>query len=462
MSGVAAHSEDGQDSPRWAWWWVLATVACIFGPYVVSGLRTEQLALYGSAAVAPLVVRGPWRWLRPGWFVLVPWAIYVAVAAIAAFVVDSRMPVDSGSLAAGLDNALLPLATLTVAACWMQLLPVDVLLRLVSWVMVVGLSLNSVLAVISSYTGLDRLPFLAYFWTASGGGESVAELAAGNGRFSGLFNQPAEAGVAYCLAAFCLVYLVSAGSAGSRATWLPCWVLVMLGGLMTQSKIFMVGGLAVTVVLVLLARRERVVLGLSAAVTVVGAIVVGTRGWLGEWGTSGTFGWYAASIDAGDSWIYTITSGRFGAAGGGGAPVPTTTENGETVIEPGGLLKLGELVLDEHPLFGVGASGLTVSYDSTWIEAVIVAGSVGVILVLIVHLGLLVRWIRLRAVHSRNEMILAGAVVLLAWGSSFGMPSLTGNRESSLLWIFLALLVVFRRPDEAHQRASRRPLDSTS
>ncbi len=166
----------------------------------------------------------------------------------------------------------------------MQLLPVQVLLRLVSWVMVVCLSVNSVLAVISSYTGLDRLPFLARFWTASGSGESVAELAAGNGRFSGLFNQPAEAGVAYCLAAFCLVYLVSAGSAGSRATWLPCWVLVMLGGLMTQSKIFMVGGLAITVVLVLLARRERVVLALSAVVTVVGAIVVGTRGWLGDSG----------------------------------------------------------------------------------------------------------------------------------------------------------------------------------
>ena len=34
--------------------------------------------------------------------------------------------------------------------------------------------------------------------------------------------------------------------------------------------------------------------------------------------------------------------------------------------------------------------------------------------------------------------------MILAWGSSFGMPSLTGNRESSLTWILLSLLVVFR------------------
>ena len=452
---------DRPATPQWVRWWVVVTVACIFGPYLVSGIRTEQVALYGSAAVAPFVVRGPWHWLRPGWFVLVPWSLYVAVAAIASFAVDSRMPVAAGSLVAGLDNALLPLATLTVTACWLQLAPARELIRLASWVMVGALSLNSIVAVLGSYVGLDRLPLLHWFWSAAGAGESVAELAATNGRFSGLFNQPAEAGVAYCLAAFCLVHLVNAGEAGSRATWLPCWVLLMLGGLMTQSKIFMVGGLAITVVLVLLGRRDRILLAVSAFVTVVGAIVIGTRGWLGDWVTSGTLGWYAASIDAGDSWIYTISSGRFGSGGGGGggASVPVT-ENGETVIEPGGLFKLGKLVLDEHPLFGVGARGLSVSYDSTWIEAIIVAGGVGAVLVLLVHAGLAVQWLRLRSSLPRDERILAAAVVLLVAGSSFGMPSLTGNRESSMLWIMLGLLLVFRVREPRAADAAAGPPDA--
>ena len=448
-------------SPRWVRWWVVATVACIFGPYVVSGLRTEQMALYGSAALAVVLVRRPWHWLRPGWFVLVPWGLYVAVAAIGAFVVDSQISVAPGSLAAGLDNALLPLATLTVTACWMQLLPVHMLLRLVSWVIVGGLSLNSVLAVVSSYVGLDRLPFLAYFWSAAGSGGSVAELAATNGRFSGLFNQPAEAGVAYCLAAVCLVHLVNAGPVVSRAIWLPCWVLILVGGLMSQSKIFVVGGVTIAAVLVLLGRRDRVLMATSAVVSVVGAIVAGTRGWLGDWGTSGTIGWYAASIEAGDSWIFTLSSGRFGRGTGpygGEAGVATapTTDGGETVIEPGGLLRLGRLVLDEHPLFCVVARGLSVSYDSTWIEAIIVGGAVGALLVLVVNVGLLVRWVRLRGVLPRDEWFLAAAVVLVAWGSSFGMPSLTGNRESSLLWILLGLLVVFRVRDQA----ANDPLDA--
>ncbi len=440
-------------TPRWVRWWVVLTVACIFGPYLLGGIRTEQAALYGSAAVAPLVVRAPWRWLRPGWFVMVPWGLYAAVAAIASFAVDSRMPVASGSLVAGLDNALLPLATLTVTACWLQLAPARELIRLASWVTVGALSLNSVVAVISSYVGLDRLPLLHWFWSAAGAGETVAELAATNGRFSGLFNQPAEAGVAYCLAAFCLVHLINAGEAGPRAVWLPSWVLVMLGGLMTQSKIFMVGGLAITIVLVLLGRRHRLLLAVSAFVTVVGAIVIGTRGWLGDWGTAGTFGWYAASIEAGDSWAYTMSSGRFGRGGGGGGGVSVpVTENGETVIEPGGLLQLGKLVLDEHPLFGVGARGLSVSYDSTWIEVIVVAGGVGALLVLLVHAALGAQWLRLRSALPRDQRLLAAAVVLLAWGSSFGMPSLTGNRESSLLWVFLGILVVFRRPQERDGR----------
>jgi hypothetical protein len=433
--------------PRWVRWWVVATVACVFGPYLVSGVRTEQVALYGSAAVAPFIAPRPWRWLRPGLFVLVPWTLYVAVAAIASFAVDSRMPVATGSLVAGLDNAMLPLATLTVTACWMQLLPARVLIRLTSWVMVGALSLNSVLAVCSSYVGLDQMPILPGFWSAAGAGESVAELAATNGRFSGLFNQPAEAGVAYCLGAFCLVYLVNAAEAGSRATWLPCWVLIMLGGLMTQSKIFMVGGLAITVVLVLVGQRHRLLLAVSAFVTVVGAIVVGTRGWLGDWGTAGTVGWYAASIEAGDSWLYTISSGRFGRGGDAVVPSVPTTENGETVIEPGGLLQLGKLVLNEHPVFGVGARGLSVSYDSTWIETIIVAGAVGALLILVVHAGLVLRWVRLRTALPRDERFLAAALVLLVWGSSLGMPSLTGNRESSMLWIMLGLLLVFRVRD---------------
>ena len=465
LVGQPGDSPERRGQGRWSLLWVIATVACVFGPYLVGGLRTEQLALYGSACVAVVLFRRHLPVLTTGWLVLTLWAAYALTAATGGIFIESRLPWGSGSLVAGLDNALLPLATMTVVAIWTRLLSPSVLLFTASWVVVAAMAMNGALALLTSLVGIDSLPLLRGFWAASGGGGTVAELAAGSGRYSGVFNQPAEAGVAYSLAVFCLVYLVRAGTTVPRKAWVALWGLIIVGGLMTLSKIFVVGGMLIAAGLILTGRPHRLLLSTSAVLTVLVTATLGALGWLGTWGASGMLGWYVASARAGNSWAYTLSAGRFGSGGNeataeqaassstGGA----TTGVPDELQQPSGLVELARQVLIEHPVFGVGAKGLPVSYDSTWIEAIIVAGVVGALLVLAVHVVLAVQWFRLRQVLPREESRLAGAVVLLAWGSSFGMPSLTGNRESSLLWIFLALLVVFRRPGS---REDRTPLDS--
>ena len=440
-----------QGERRWPIRWVIATIACIFGPYLVGGVRTEQLALYGSAVVAVVLFRRELlRALSAGWLVLALWAAYAATAAVGALVIESRLPWGSGSLVAGLDNATLPLATMTVAAIWMRLVPVPVLLRIASSMVVVAMALNGALAVVTSFAGFDGVPLLSRFWAAGGSGTTVAELAAGSGRYSGIFNQPAEAGVAYCLASFCLIYLVRSGTSVPRMVWVAMWALIIVGGLMTLSKIFIVGGVLVSACLILTGRPHRVLLCATAMVATLGTFVLGGLGWLGTWGASGMAGWYVDSFRAGDSLLYTVSAGRFGRGGDNVPTIPKVSNDTDgsgvpdEFEQPGGLIELAREVLGQHPWFGLGADGAPVSYDSTWIEAIIVAGSVGALLVLAVHVVLLVRWIRLRGSLPREEWRLAGAVVVLAWGSSFGMPSLTGNRESSLMWIFLSLLVLFR------------------
>lgn len=441
--------------------WAVVAVACVFGPYVVGGLRTEQLALYGSAAVAVVLLRHHLRALLVGWPVLAAWGAYAATATLAALFVESRLGWGTGSLFSGLDNALLPLATMTAVALWSRVLPAGPLLRAFSWVIVVGMAVNAVLALLTSYVGVDDVPLLPRFWAAGGSGTTVAELASGSGRFSGLFNQPAEAGVAYSLAVFCLVYLLRTGTRVPRWAWLTAWALLILGGLLTLSKIFIVGGVLLTAWLVLTGRAHRVLLTVSAIVTVLVSGVLGVLGWLGDWGASVQLQWYADSVRAGDSFAYTLSAGRFGSAGDGHPPPPPVvkTPSGEPGVPdefqvPGGLVEVARSVLSEHPFVGVGARGLPVSYDSTWLEAVIVAGGVGVLCLLVVHVALLVRWIRLRHTLPREEWRLAGAVVLLALGSSLGMPSLTGNRESSLMWVMLSLLVVFRAVGDRNAFAS--------
>lgn len=449
---------------RWGPYWFIGAVACVFGPYLVGGLRTEQLAFYGSAALAVLLY---WRHLAvllPGRTVMALWGAYALVAAVGGLVIESRLPWGSGSLVAGLDNALLPLATMTAVAFWTRLVPREALVRAASWVVVGGMALNGALAVLTALVGVERLPLLRAFWAASGSEVTVAELAAGSGRFSGVFNQPAEAGVAYSLAVFCLVFLVRSGATVPRRLWLACWALIILGGIMTLSKVFIIGGVLIGLWLIMTGREHRLLLATSAAATIGASAVLGAVGWLGTWGASSMLGWYVWSVGAGNSWLYTVSAGRFG-AGSDGAPAreaPDRRDPTEGVPEefeqPGGLVELAREVLAEHPFFGVGAKGLPVSYDSTWVEAIIVAGVVGTLLVLAVHVVLTVRWFRGRHVLPREESRLAGAVVLLVWGSSLGMPSLTGNREGTLLWIFLSLLVVYRRPGSGE----RRTLDSAA
>ncbi|MEO5663049.1 MAG: hypothetical protein ABIR39_07180 [Nocardioides sp.] len=389
--------------------------------------------------------------LSAGRLVLALWAAYAGTAAVGALFIESRLPWGSGSLVAGLDNALLPLATITVVGVWSRLVPVPLLLRTVSWMVVVAMALNGALAVVTSFVGFDGIPLLPRFWAAGGSGVTVAELAAGSGRYSGIFNQPAEAGVAYCLAAFCLIYLLRTGTDVSRKLWVAAWALIIIGGMMTLSKVFIVGGVLISAVLILTKRPHRMLLTVSAVVTVLVTAGLGALGWLGTWGASGMLGWYVASARAGDSLAYTLSAGRFGRGGENvppvvDKPVPTDGATGlpSEFEQPGGLVELAKEILANHPWFGLGARGAPVSYDSTWIEAIVVAGSVGALLVLAVHVVLLVRWIRLRVHLPREQSRLAGAVVILAWGSSFGMPSLTGNRESSLMWILLSLLVIFR------------------
>ena len=160
----------------------------------------------------------------------------------------------------------------------------------------------------------------------------MAELAAGSGRYSGVFNQPAEAGIAYCLAAFCLIYLVRSGTGVSRKVWVAAWVLIIVGGMMTLSKVFIVGGVLISAVLILTRRSHRVLLTTTSIVTVLVLGTLGALGWLGTWGASGMLGWYVASASAGDSFIYTLSAGRFGR--GGESPAPTGTPSVGVPADP--------------------------------------------------------------------------------------------------------------------------------
>jgi hypothetical protein len=452
--------------------WVSVCIAAVMGPYLVSGLRTEQLAFYGSAVVVVLtqgtaLVRAlaPVRWL------LLVWGAYAAVAVVGGLLpVHNNTPWESGSLLAGLDNALLPLATIITVAHWCATHSMQRLLTAITRVLVVAMSLNAVVALAGCLLGLDSMPWLRIFWAADGTSTYVAELAQQMGRYSGVFNQPAEAGIAYTLAALSLAYLQK--RALVPALWANVgWVLIVVGGLLTLSKVF-VGGLVLALLLVLV-YRTRVV---RTAVVTLGtvAVMVGASlaGWFTAWGASTMAGWYRYSIEAGDSPLYTLTAGRFGAAGTDSPPsiaVPMQpsvdgVESSVDALPPTGVGQLLEEMRDEHPVFGVGARGLQVAYDSAWSEALVVGGFVGLALVLLTLLVIVVSsLLRMRRLDGVHGFLGAGVVVLTLAGC-MGMPALTGNRESTLLWVFVVVLGFAGRsetPEAERSEAQQHPVSAS-
>lgn len=417
-------------SPRWVRWWVACLTLSAFGPYLGSGIRTEQLAVYGSLAMVCLGVG-----LRPRRsgtaaipFILL-WGSYVAIAVFSvAFPVVADMA--RGGVVGGLDNVLAPLAMLFVAWCWSGVGRGDDLVLVAARTVVAATTVNGVLAIISMLRGgVLPLPWLSVFWGSSAE-SSVAIRAAANGRYSGIFNQPAEAGIAYSIAAFCLLYLVQRSHRRGAILFVGVGAILAVGGLLTASKIFLFGGVPAIAYLVIRDRVRRKQIAVLTAMLAVAGYLAGGAGVLTSW--SG-LSMLTSIFDSDSFGVGSLTAGRFGES--------------STLEGP------AQAVLQHSPIVGFGAGGLAVPYDSMWLEALVMAGIVGVALITVLFALLGIRFFSIwRGRMHTPEALLGGAVVVLTAGASFGMPALTGNRVSTIVWIFLGMLIVTRSKDSGPER----------
>ena len=407
--------------------WVAVITASAFGPYVhavgpyvLEGVRTEQLIVYLSAAVVlaffvPCIIEST---AAPLPFILV-WGGLLAVAAIgAAWPTLNLTGYSSGTVAAGLDNFALPLAVMLLTWFWVSVLDRRVLLRVVCLVIVILMTVNAVIAIWSAYRGAtNSLGWLPSFWSSSD--ESVAALVLGSGRFTGVFNSPVEAGFTYSLALFCLFYLLSVNRSRSARKLVP-GILLAVGGILTVSKLFFLVGLPLAIFLVFWQHRRRLRIFVTAGVVGAGVWLLSATGSFPQWLGAGTI------------------SRLFAAKGGGAARALTAGRLGDR----GTLLPVARTVLRSNPGFGLGAGGLRVPYDSTWLEALATAGLFGVILNGVIFLMLVKRWLSVRGNMPRPACLLAGTTITLALFGSLGFPSLTANRTSTLVWLILGLTVV--------------------
>lgn len=383
--------------------------AAAFGPYtpfLVGGVRTEQFAVYALAFVLfPFLLFRA----KPYLSVLLPWMLLIIVAVTAGIPPTAHgLVYASGSLVSSADNLVLPLAVMLLV--WAVVPPAKAIKALVLFATITiwASVTNALISIVG--TRMDLSPFLRVFWSGSDG-ETTAERAAQLGRFSGIFNQPAEAGVIY-------------GLAGLLAIWryrhkprlmLAILGIISVGGLLSVSKIFIFGGLPLILLYLWLSRSGtgRIGLVFSTGLVVLGVAQSGLfQQWIG-------FN-YLARLFApvqNQSTIEFYSAGRW-------------NEDAET-------LETFSAVLRTRPLTGFGISGLDVPYDSAWTEAIVLAGIFGLFLLGIVFVALFRMALRIGNADLRLLGLLTVAFLI---GSSLGLPDLTANRVATVVWLLLGIL----------------------
>jgi len=405
---------------RAAIWQARIVALSVFGPYVAGSARTEQVVVF-SLFLWVMVTCGPRMMAArcgPTPFLLA-WTGVFAVMLIATL---SR-PFDPAYLGSqpashAMAALALPMALLVLTWYWTLSAEPAVVLRAAAPVVVAGMCVNTVLEVIQLSAGsVTAVGFLPHFWDAPAQAVgSVAGNAAENGRYTGIFSQPAEAGVAYGVALLLVIWL-------ARRSWKPaavtvCAVLLVTGGVITLSKVFLLAALPVAVMTVLRGRGRIRVLATAAAVAAL-FWCAGSLGMLPGWHLGGVA--FTSLAHPGTSLTSQYSARRYGAGGTLSGPAAD--------------------VLMVSPAAGFGARGLGVAYDSLWLEILAVSGILGLAFAAAMITMLAARWARLRRALPRAEWHLAGGVLMLALAAAAGLPSLTANRCATLIWLVVGLLV---------------------
>ena len=176
---------------RGALWSARIATVSVFGPYVVGSVRVEQIVvlitLIVVAAVGwPIMSRRPFHPFP----VLLTW---VGLCGVMAMSTVWRAPdlaaYGSQSATHGFAAFVMPPAFMVVTWFWTLTADAADLIRDIARIIVTLMSVNALIAVAQLVSGKAQIfSLLPHFWAGSSTSSSVASVAAGNGRFTGIFN----------------------------------------------------------------------------------------------------------------------------------------------------------------------------------------------------------------------------------------------------------------------------------
>lgn len=394
-----------------------------FSPYLVKsiGIRIEHIVVYGLGIGGALRLMTS-RFRRPTY--AVPVIGFFGLAVVWSLLVTFvRVGNDSDTIrvVADADHYARPLMIVIALVAWIETdhrrWALASFRRICSLLLFI-LAMNAVIVAVSLFANVDSI--IEPFRPDNVSSLNVADLAAQLGRYTGVFNLPFEAGVAYSLGLFAWAYLFLGRDASKPyAVAHLALALVVLGGLLPASKAFLLGGLPLFLVYWLAAggaaRLASVRTLLAVAASVVGITLI-VASWSGSDFIEGQY----REIVSGDSGLLSsLSAGRFGEGGAVSDPF--------------------RIAATEAPGTGLGL-GLFRVLDSAYFMYFVHGG----IMPLIAYVALLAWLAKVGMQHAlvaREGRTLVLLAVFMA-GAGFGAPVASVLRSSTVLWTMITLLLV--------------------
>lgn len=413
------HGSEGVDSTQGGLsvllTWILALAA--FGPYLVSGVRTDNALTWLVAPVAvwaALTLRLP----RRAWLVLAAWVLLLGTATISHILPTlNTSPYLRGSALAGIDAFVSPLVVLLVGIILVKKVGGDRVFTIVSGVLGIGMAGNALLALAQWASPTARL-LIGRFWGLSLQEDSTLVRAAAQDRFSGIMQQPALAGAMYGIALIVVTHLFARRPVIRDVLW----VLLLVGGALCASKAFWFVGVPIAIGLrILLIRtmgsrdgwKSLLVFAPIASLAILLGVSIGGIG-------QSIWSALEELFQAATSGVAGVTGNRFG--------------------EGGVILQLASHVFADAPVAGYGIGGLTAAVDSGFVEALVVAGFIGVGCLAIVCCSVARdAWVDRAASDGLGPVYVALTIAFAVL--TVGFPILTGNRSTLIIWLLLAVLL---------------------
>lgn len=407
-----------------ALWVPSVFIVAALGPYLgSSGLKLEHLVIYGTVFAYglwtfPDIHFRPWANFSPMMNLWLCLSICQLFGLLWSSSLARRAP-PTWRLLAAVEHQIQPLVVVGVICALAGTLSskqLGIALRRALNVLVWGLIINTILIIWFMRTETTAL-FLPWLPPSTGADpDSVWSLSVEMGRLGGIFNQPFEAGLGYSLGllGWCRIQ----GDRKQAVYWeYGRLVLLLFGGLVSVSKVFIFGGIPLFLILCF-KRYRKYIFNLKSCVVLIGFILAAS--YFQEFWNGFSYFMRLFTPEKGIDLLDLYTSNRFG-----GDPTMVTDYFAE--------------VWKMSPLFGFGFAPLDIM-DNGFLWAFASGGILGLsIFVLMLYRAL--SWAR-KLMRENSEQMVPFVMLSLMVLAAIGAPSLTIDRASTIFWTLYPLVTL--------------------